>query len=67
MRTVEKFDVGELQWVEIPFETLVEGDVFRFFDDGERYVNKADGNNVWIATSLPYINDEGVWAITTLY
>ena len=67
MRTIEKFDENSNKWVKISFEILMEGDIFRLFDNGERYVNKADGNNVWIATSLPYINEEGVWAISTLY
>jgi hypothetical protein len=43
------------------------GDAFRFFDNGERYVNKLDGNNVWIATSEPYVNKDGINTIDTLY
>jgi len=66
-RRIEKFVSDEGKWVAIPFEKLHKDDVFRIFDNGERYVNKEDGNNVWIATGEPYLNKDGVYAIDTLY
>ena len=51
----------------IEFEKLKDGDIFRIFDDGERYVNKDDGNNVWIAVEEPYLNGDGIWTIDTIY
>lgn len=67
MRVVERFNRETGLWEEIEFKKLVIGDIFRFFDDGERYVNKADGNNVWIATGIPVLNKDNIWAIDTLY
>ncbi len=67
MRVVERFNRETGLWEEIEFKKLVIGDIFRLFDDGERYVNKADGNNVWIATGIPYLNKDNIWAIDTLY
>ena len=66
-RTGEKWNIELKEWESIEFKTLIKGDVFRLFDDGERYVNEKDGNNVWIATGSPFICNEGVWAIDTLY
>lgn len=67
MRVVERFNRETGLWEEIEFKKLVIGDIFRFFDDGERYVNKTDGNNVWIATGIPFLNKDNIWAIDTLY
>lgn len=67
MRIIEKFNKETKVWEEIEFPALVNGDIFRIIDDGERYINKADGNNVWIATGDPYLNKDEIWAIDTLY
>ena len=66
-RIVEIFNKEKSAWEEIEFSNLEVGSIFRFFDNGERYVNKNDGNNVWVATSKPYLNDDGVLQIDTLY
>lgn len=71
MRITERFNKKTEEWEVVEFKKLKKGDIFRFFDNGERYVNKADGNNVWIATSKPYIhpapNPEKILKIDTLY
>ena len=71
MRITERFNKKTGIWEEIDFKKLKRGDIFRFFDDGERYVNKKDGNNVWIAISKPYVhpapNPEKILTIDTLY
>jgi hypothetical protein len=67
MRRVERFNKETGHWDEVEFKNLTIGDIFRLFDGEERYVNKADGNNVWIAKGKPYINKDGVWTIDTLY
>lgn len=69
MRKIEGYNRNSLNWEEVKFGNLSKGDVFRIFDDCERYVNTSDGNNVWIAISEPYINldNDGVLTIDTLY
>lgn len=67
MRTIEKFNNKSNTWDCIKFKDLKNDDIFRIFDNGERYVNKADGNNVWIAVGNPYINNDGIWSIQTIY
>lgn len=66
-RRIEKFNRFNGKWESISFQYLVEGDIFRIFDDNERYVNKTDGNNIWIALDDPYLDDNKVWTINTLY
>jgi hypothetical protein len=66
-RVIERFNALTDDWKEIPFNTLMVGDIFRIFDNGERYVDKSNGNNVWIATSEPYLNEDSIWTIQTLY
>ena len=66
-RVIEKYNRNSYLWEETEFHNLIVGDVFRIFDDGERYINKEDGNNVWVATCEPYLNTESIWAIDTLY
>lgn len=66
-RVIEKYNRSSYLWEEIEFHNLIIGDVFRIFDNNERYINKTDGNNVWIATGEPYLNAENIWAIDTLY
>jgi hypothetical protein len=67
MRMIEKYNKKTNHWDYIEFEKLKDGDIFRIFDDGERYVNKDDGNNVWIAVGEPYLNGDGIWTIDTIY
>jgi len=67
MRRVERFNKETGCWDEVEFKNLTIGDIFRLFDGEERYVNKADGNNVWIAKGKPYLNIGEVWTIDTLY
>lgn len=66
-RKIEMFDQQTKEWKEVEFSNLCDGDIFRIFDNGERYINKLDGNNVWIAIGAPYINDAGILTIKTLY
>ena len=66
IKTIERFNRETGNWDYIEFEKLKDGDIFRIFDDGERYVNKADGNNVWIAVGEPYLNGDGIWTIDTI-
>lgn len=66
-RVIEKYNCNFYLWEEIEFHNLITGDVFRIFDNGERYINKEDGNNVWITTGEPYLNTENIWTIDTLY
>jgi len=67
MRRVERFNKETGCWDEAEFKNLIIGDIFRLFDDEERYVNNIDGNNVWIAKCEPYIDNDGIWVINTLY
>jgi hypothetical protein len=67
MRRVEKFNKKLEVWFEIEFKDLVNGDIFRLYDDGIRYINSEDGNNVWIVKGLPFVNKEGIWSVHTLY
>ena len=66
-RTIERFDKESGKWMETKFSNLTNGDIFRIFDLGERYVNTKDGNNVWIAKGDPFLNKDNIWAIHTLY
>jgi hypothetical protein len=66
-RKIEKFDHRLQEWREISFGELYKGDIFRIFDNGKRYVNSSDGNNVWIAKGDSYKNSEGVLTIDTVY
>jgi hypothetical protein len=67
MRKIEKYNPDNGNWESLEFQELVDGDIFRIFDNEQRYVNQADGNNVWIATSNPYLNESKIWTISTLY
>lgn len=66
MRVIERFNSVSGQWEEILFRELEKDNVFRIFDNGERYVNAEDGNNVWFATSYPYYKDD-ILTIDTLF
>lgn len=66
-RIIERYNKKTNDWEVINFEELIKNDVFRIFDNGERYINSSDGNNVWIAKSEPYLNKDGVYIIDTLY
>lgn len=67
MRIIEKFNRTTDQWEVIDFGNLDEGDIFRIYDNGERYINTADGNNVWISTSKPYLTEDCIFTIDTIY
>lgn len=67
MRIIGVFNKKTGFWDTVEFKDLKNDDIFRIFDNGERYVNPKDGNNVWIATSDPYQNIEGILTIDTLY
>jgi hypothetical protein len=64
---IEIFNKINKVWEEKPFRLLRDGDVFRIFDNGKRYFNKKDGNNIWIASGYPYKNKEGIYTVSTLY
>lgn len=67
MRLIERFNKEINKWEEIEFKNLIPGDIFRIFDNGERYINKTDGNNVWITKGKPYLNEDEIWTVDTLY
>ena len=67
MRKIEKYDLKVNKWVEIDFKDLKNGDIFRIFDNGKRYVSKKDGNNVWITKGSPHQNEDGIWSVNTVY
>lgn len=62
-RKVEKFKDNE--WVKVEFKDLSAGDLFRLFDGETRYVDKKKKSNIWIASSAPYKDEQGVWTINT--
>jgi len=64
LRTCEKLNND--QWVKVDFSTLKNGDIFRQYDDGKRYIDENTRDNVWVAKSNAYINNIGVWVIETL-
>jgi len=66
-RTIQRFNIETSSWEDVSFENLVDKDIFRIFDLNERYVNQNDGNNVWIAIGNPYLNDDGIYSIKTVY
>jgi len=67
MRSTEFFNKLTSKWEEVNFENLKIGDIFRIFENGKRYTNRAGGNNVWIATGDAYLNQDKIWQINTLY
>lgn len=66
-RIIERYNKETNNWEVIKFKELTKDDIFRIFDNDIRYVNLADGNNVWVAKSEPYLNKDGVYTIDTLY
>jgi len=66
-RIIERFNIITGNWDVINFADLVDKDIFRIFDLGIRYINKNDGNNVWISKGEPYINNDGILTIQTIY
>lgn len=68
-RSVMDYRVTELLtedgWQDIEFADLVEGDVFRLFDDAYKQnpVMAEDGCDVFVATSNPYIGANRVYEI----
>ena len=67
MRRTERLNKETKNWDCVEFQELKDGDVFRLFDNEERYINKADGNNVWIAKGIPYLNNDNIWTVDTIY
>lgn len=66
MRTVEVFDIDLKQWEEIDFKKLKDGDLFRLFDSGARYVDETNGKHSWIAKGFPYKNKKGIWTVNAI-
>ena len=66
MRIIEVFNKELNNWIVTPFENLRVADIFRIFDDGERYIDE-NKNSVWIVDSTPYHNGDGQLTINTLY
>jgi hypothetical protein len=52
----------EEDWVDFKFKSLVKGDVFRIFDNGELFVN-SQGESEFIVAGDPYLNDDGIWQV----
>jgi len=52
-------------WQDIEFADLVEGDIFRMFEDNYKQnpVISEDGCDIFIATSNPFIGDNQVYEI----
>lgn len=62
-RKVEVFSEKGQKWIEIPFEILRRGDKFRMFEDTGEPVMDGNKNHIFIATSDPYLTEEGVYGI----
>ena len=59
---IERFESGE--WIEVDFEDLKKGDLFKMFnpDNGALYESDDNGSE-FVAASDPYINDDGIFTI----
>lgn len=66
MRTVKVFNRTEGVWQDRDFNELKRNDIFRLYDDGKRYTNQKTGDNVWIASGSPCV-ENGFPGIKTLY
>lgn len=63
MRTCQIFKNEE--WIDINFEELKKGDIFRLFDDGIP-VKDLDGFTNFTAQSDAYQNDEDIYQVDVL-
>jgi hypothetical protein len=59
-RIVEVYDFEREEWLEVPFEDIQHGDLFRLFDGEDRYVNSNNDSNAWVVSGSPYINTNGI-------
>lgn len=59
MRICEVYNDRAQQWVKTDFDELVIGNLFRLFDNGERYICKEDGSDMWVVVGRPFINGQG--------
>ena len=66
MRRIEVFDKRFKKWMDVPMETIGDGDIFRIFDGDRRHIDGL-GNNVWVATGDSYMNENGVIIVDTVY
>ena len=68
-RVIYVFSKKYKSWQECQLKDMRDGDVFKIWDNGERYVSPVDGNNMWIVNGKPYKNgpNDGDWAVDTLY
>ena len=66
MRKVEVFNESHYKWVEIDFESLKDRDIFRIRDNEERHIDE-DGNNIWIAKGIPYLNKDNILTVDTVF
>lgn len=63
---IEKLKDGKWYYLTTGMKTLKPKDIFRvWFLIEDKWVlhNDGKGNTSWTATSLPYINKEGIWEI----
>lgn len=54
MRKFERYDKSTKQWEEVEFQDLKINDIFRIFDNNERYFDPETDNNIWVVDSNPY-------------
>lgn len=66
MRIVQKYDEFNSIWLDVEFDDLHCDDMFRIFDNGERFIDE-DGNSLWVAVSEPYVNQYGILTIDTKF
>lgn len=70
-RKIERvdFSIGSgAYWKEVGFDELAERDLFKItdLDDNNKIsIDGEDGTSIFIATSLPYLNEEKVYTIDT--
>lgn len=60
-RKTEIFKNGH--WVKKAFEDVEIGERFRLFEPDGARVTSESGSKQWIATTRPYMNDDGVWEV----
>lgn len=66
MRKIEFFNFENNEWQPREMKNLEIGNIFKIFDDKERYVNKATGDTIWIAKSDPYLKND-IWCVKTYF
>ena len=55
------------RWELTEFENIHDGDLFKIIQDGVRYINKDNGDSIWVANGAPYRGSSGDWEIKTYY